>query len=503
MCGWEVCDLMEQFRTPSYKFLWDLVCSKRWIPVILLTAFNISSLLGQCICLIIAKKLGKRVLFFGILFIQSAGGMATAFSPNFICFAVFRCLVGLTIPSALIAPTSLAHELSGWNIHGRVSLLCSAARSIGMTMLAGIVFFVGDWSNLALASSMPFLVFFMYYWVFPESPKWLLTTGRYEETGRLLRNIATTNGRGLSPDYVVSLKRRFRVELALQEDKQRDTGGHTLCDLLSTCNMRRKIILLIFISSLSSTACLGLTYYSVLVPSNISIQLSFALCAGAELVGVVLAAMTIQCAGRRCPAFLFGALSGTMCLLHAFFSPYVGWRLSLVLYTVAKCFSHIFNCILPLWTREQLPVVTREKGYYFIDTISLVGPISVPFIIHQAEEYPSLPMNIFGCLLLLSSILSIGLPDTKHLKNLQTLYDAEIFGKYWKWKDYFTGGPKKADHKNGILKSMEKKPQSPILGLLRKRDSFHIANAEGEIEVLDCNFDSPTFAESAVKVTVL
>ncbi|KAF8782836.1 hypothetical protein HNY73_013072 [Argiope bruennichi] len=73
-------------------------------------------------------------------------------------------------------------------------------------------------------------------------------------------------------------------------------------------------------------------------------------------------------------------------------------------------------------------------------------------------------MSIFGSLLLLSAIFSIGLPDTRYLKNLQTLHDAEMFGKYWKWKDYFTSGPKKADHKNGILKSMEKKPQSPILG---------------------------------------
>ncbi|GIZ05388.1 hypothetical protein CEXT_8011, partial [Caerostris extrusa] len=31
-------------------------------------------------------------------------------------------------------------------------------------------------------------------------------------------------------------------------------------------------------------------------------------------------------------------------------------------------------------------------------------------------------------------------------------------------KDYFTSGPKKTNHKNGILKGMEKKPQSPILG---------------------------------------
>ncbi|GIY35023.1 hypothetical protein CDAR_64881 [Caerostris darwini] len=66
--------------------------------------------------------------------------------------------------------------------------------------------------------------------------------------------------------------------------------------------------------------------------------------------------------------------------------------------------------------------------------------------------------------MLLSAIFCIGLPDTRHLKNLQTLHDAEMFGKYWKWKDYFTSGPKKTDHKNGILKGMEKKPQSPILG---------------------------------------
>ncbi|KAF8782835.1 Beta-alanine transporter like protein [Argiope bruennichi] len=316
--------LLGRFLEDKELVEWDLVCSKKWLPVIVLTAFNASGLFGQCACLLIAKKFGKRVLFFSALLMQSASGVATAFSPNFICFAIFRCLAGLAIHGVLIAPTTLAHELNGWKFHSRVSLLCSAARSIGMVLLAGIVLFVGDWSNLALASSIPFLAFFLYSWVFPESPKWLLSTGRYEETGRLLRNIATTNGRGLSPDYVVNLKRRFRVELALQEDKERDTGGHTLCDLLSTVNMRKKIILLIFISSFSSTACLGLTYYSVFMPSEISIQLCFSLCAAAEIVALIFATMALQCMGRRCSTFLFGALSGMVCLLQAFSTPYIG-----------------------------------------------------------------------------------------------------------------------------------------------------------------------------------
>ncbi|GFS36277.1 solute carrier family 22 member 6 [Trichonephila inaurata madagascariensis] len=199
---------------------WDLVCSKRWLPVIVLTAFNASGLFGQCACLFIAKKFGKRVLFFSTLLMQSASGVATAFSPNFICFVVFRCLAGLAVPGILIAPSTLAYELNGWKMHAKVSLLCSAARSIGMALLAGIILFVGEWSNLALASSVPFFAFFLYSWVFPESPKWLLATGRYEETGRLLRNIATTNGRGLSPDYVVSLKGLLSVATFKQNNAQ-------------------------------------------------------------------------------------------------------------------------------------------------------------------------------------------------------------------------------------------------------------------------------------------
>ncbi|XP_054708793.1 beta-alanine transporter-like [Uloborus diversus] len=467
---------------------WDLVCSKKWFPMISLTAFNASGLLGQCICLLVAAKFGKRVLFFGTLVVQSAGGLATAFSPNFICFIVFRCLVGLTIPAVLLAPSSLAIELSGVKSHGRVTLLCSAVQSFGTALLAGIVLFVGDWSNLALASSVPFLVFLLYGWVFPESPKWLLETGRYEETGRLLRNIATTNGRSLSPDYVVSLKRRFRVEIALQEDKHRDTGGHSLCDLLSTSNMRRKVIIMIFVSSFSSTACLGLTYYSIYLPSEKSIQLNFTFCAAAEVVAVAMTIVTLRCAGRRCSTFLFCALSGVVCLLHAFSTAYLGWMISLISYFIAKFFAHTSNIVLHLWTREQLPVVTRESGLHFIETISLIGPIAVPIIIFKGEENPHLPMCVFGGLFLFCAILCIGLPETKYSKNLQTLHDAEMFGKYWKWKDYLTSGPTKSDHKNGILKSLEKRPQSPILGLLRKRDSFHLANAEGEIEVFRMQF---------------
>lgn len=52
---------------------------------------------------------------------------------------------------------------------------------------------------------------------------------------------------------------------------------------------------------------------------------------------------------------------------------------------MAKLFAQTSSVILPLWTREQLPIMTREKGYYFIETIGLFGNAAIPVIIHMVS----------------------------------------------------------------------------------------------------------------------
>ncbi|GBN33582.1 hypothetical protein AVEN_63379-1, partial [Araneus ventricosus] len=42
--------------------------------------------------------------------------------------------------------------------------------------------------------------------VLPESPQWLLARGRFEETIRLVRTIASNNSRDLTPDFIVATK---------------------------------------------------------------------------------------------------------------------------------------------------------------------------------------------------------------------------------------------------------------------------------------------------------
>ncbi|KAJ8374995.1 hypothetical protein SKAU_G00055750 [Synaphobranchus kaupii] len=50
--------------------------------------------------------------------------------------------------------------------------------AVGLILLSGITYGVRDWRTLQLVLSAPVLVFVIYYWILPESARWLLTQGK-------------------------------------------------------------------------------------------------------------------------------------------------------------------------------------------------------------------------------------------------------------------------------------------------------------------------------------
>ncbi|CAA9996793.1 unnamed protein product, partial [Nesidiocoris tenuis] len=87
-----------------------------------------------------------------------------------------------------------------------VTIMTNIAYSLGLMALAVIAYLVRDWRQLALATSVPFLTFFLYWWVLPESPRWLLARGRFDEAEKILKTMARVNGRSLPPDFIMDLK---------------------------------------------------------------------------------------------------------------------------------------------------------------------------------------------------------------------------------------------------------------------------------------------------------
>lgn len=102
---------------------------------------------------------------------------------------------------------------------------------LSLALLAGLAHFLRHWFHLALATSVPFLPLFgwvfsvtidfwlklfvfnfflfiiqRYYWVVPESPRWLLSRDRIDEAEAIVQRIARINKRSIPANYLRSLQ---------------------------------------------------------------------------------------------------------------------------------------------------------------------------------------------------------------------------------------------------------------------------------------------------------
>ncbi|GFY78784.1 uncharacterized protein TNIN_314851 [Trichonephila inaurata madagascariensis] len=96
---------------------------------------------------------------------------------------------------------------------------------------------------------MKYFIFEQLVRVFPESPDWLKEKGRYEEVGRIFEVIAQANGRELTPEYIINMKRRFRIEKSMQEERKRNgtETRYSVWDLFRGSNTCKKSTAIIFI----------------------------------------------------------------------------------------------------------------------------------------------------------------------------------------------------------------------------------------------------------------
>ena len=69
---------------------------------------------------------------------------------------------------------------------------------LGLVAMAG----VKDWMTFQIVISAPFFLLLLLYFILPESPRWLIATGRHEEAKELIEKAAKMNKVKLSPSLL-------------------------------------------------------------------------------------------------------------------------------------------------------------------------------------------------------------------------------------------------------------------------------------------------------------
>jgi MFS family permease len=160
------------------------------------TLYLAGALLGALVFGHLTDRLGRKRLFSVTLAVYMIGATLTAFSWDFWSFALFRFITGSAIGGEYSAINSAIDELIPGRVRGRVDLIVNGTFWLGAAAgaLASLVLldYVPVWLGWRLAFGLGALVglaMILARHYVPESPRWLLTHGRWDEAQKIMDDI--------------------------------------------------------------------------------------------------------------------------------------------------------------------------------------------------------------------------------------------------------------------------------------------------------------------------
>jgi hypothetical protein len=249
----------------------------------------------------------------------------------------------------------------------------------------------------------------------PESPRWLLSMGRFDDAKEIVKKIVKINK--LPVSKLDDLDHYTMNELPRR--------GQTI-DLFKRPSTRRNILLLFNIWFTIGISMNGLTYNTPTF--NWSPNLIFCVPAFFLLPAAFILPYLQNNLGRK---FLvtFGLIISGVTLLATLVVPKnyftYNWPI-LVCAWIANTLLDIVWGTLCVYSKEVFPTTHRTMGFGLVSASSMLGSVLAPYVILLDVYDPIFSLIFYSIMCLLSGVLSIWLwPETKALKLPSSLDEAE------------------------------------------------------------------------------
>lgn len=199
ICGFSwAADAMEvlliAFVLPVIGEEWGLSNTQKGL---LGTAVFLGMLAGAWGWGLISDRVGRKTGFISTVAIDSVFGLLSAFSPSFLWLMVLRALTGVGVGGTLPVDYSIFAEYLPANKRGRYLVLLESFWALGTILMAGLAWIIVphfSWRWLLAISALPGLIIFFIRRSIPESPRYLLVSGRPAEARAVLAEVAAQNG---------------------------------------------------------------------------------------------------------------------------------------------------------------------------------------------------------------------------------------------------------------------------------------------------------------------
>ena len=186
---------------------------------------------------------------------MSVTGVGQAISNGYPMFLIFSFLNAVGTSGVYPLAFVLGLEMVGKKKREMSGVVLNYFYSIGEALVGVIAWFDGDWINLQYWVSVPPIIFVSYYWIIPESIRWLIARKSYDEAFKIIKRAAKDNGVELSQSLLTKFE-QDQVQLEADNfknsvtDKEMQSGLHkpaTYGDLLRSKILVIRCAILFFI----------------------------------------------------------------------------------------------------------------------------------------------------------------------------------------------------------------------------------------------------------------
>lgn len=265
----------------------DLTCDQEWKLSLLGTINNV----GQFVCMpltgFISDRYGRKNAF--IMGILAAGvlGFIRAFSVNYVMFVIFEFLepaFGSAVYSSgfilgkvrtmcqlvpLINYPFVAMEYVDPSKRILGTSLINIFYTMGMALLGVAALLTREWRMLLWVCYGPSVVFISYFWLLPESTRWLATKGKFNQVKKNIIKAGQINKTKFSDSAKKMLYSDNFEEFMELQPKENATEGsekessYPLLKAIKNKVIRKRLVILSFCWITNTFVYYGLSIYSV------------------------------------------------------------------------------------------------------------------------------------------------------------------------------------------------------------------------------------------------
>ncbi|MGH3437503.1 MAG: MFS transporter [Sciscionella sp.] len=347
----------------------------------------IGAILGRLVGGYLADRKGRRFSLSFNLLIYTVGGLLGAVAPDFGLMLVSRFIVGIGIGGEFTIGLTLVSEIVSTKRRGTaVGSMGFASGGIGNFAAYGLFVLVlgplnnvlgGDllsWRWLLVFLAIPALLVVFYRRFLPESPRFLIDSGRVHDANRALTILASDDIRKrptdaeiipfLDPDSAVEVKPHVSPTEIFTKHLLRRT---TAIGIASWMAFGAQTTLLVLLPSL-----LVSKGYSV----SSSLIFTLIMYAG-SMFGALAAALVAARLPRRATTAIAGVLG---CLSAIAFAELANGAAGILVYgSIFQFFSLFLNSTLALWSPELYPTRIRALGCSTVNGVGNVAGAVMPF----------------------------------------------------------------------------------------------------------------------------